>query len=193
MAMRALVFVTPTVEWRDGEIIKLEHKKTINVACDVLAKLDKGLSEKIKNHVIYIKACRELISYRAPSSGDSSIERKMDSSAKNICEIFVELAQLQSEILESAFHKHATGSFNFDVKYIRQVCNPEIEGNRFFDKEDAYRMDYLRRKYSIPTNICHMMSEGHVEDFFGAWCPDEEDEEDSFNPDDNWRIIFNVP
>ena len=84
MAMRALVFVTPTVEWRDGEIIKLEHKKTINVACDVLAKLDKGLSEKIKNHVIYIKACRELITYRAPSSGDSSIERKMDSSAKKI-------------------------------------------------------------------------------------------------------------
>lgn len=193
MAMRSLVFVTPLVEWRDGDLIKIEHKKTINVACDVLAKIDKDLSDNIKNHVLYLKACRELISYRAPSSGDSTIERNNNISAKNICQIFVELAQIQSEILEASFHKHASGTFNFNSKYIQQVCNAEIEGSIFFDKEDAYRMDYLRRKYSIPTNICHMMSEGHVEDFFGAWCPGEEGEEDSFDPDDDWRIIFNVP
>jgi hypothetical protein len=39
------------------------------------------------------------------------------------------------------------------------------------------------------------MSEGMVEDFFGAWCSreDTDDEDDIYNPDTNWRIIFPVP
>ena len=48
------------------------------------------------------------------------------------------------------------------------------------------------RKHPMPTNILHMMSEGHVEDFFGSWL-DQEDSEDGFNPDENWRILFDVP
>jgi hypothetical protein len=41
-----------------------------------------------------------------------------------------------------------------------------------------------------------MMSEGHVEDFFGSWCNNENkrDQKDGdFNPDENWGIIFDVP
>jgi hypothetical protein len=36
------------------------------------------------------------------------------------------------------------------------------------------------------------MTEGHVEDFFGAWHAGE-DSERSFNPDDDLRVIFDIP
>jgi hypothetical protein len=36
------------------------------------------------------------------------------------------------------------------------------------------------------------MSEGHVEVFFGSWRPEEESP-NTFNPDDDWRILFDVP
>lgn len=36
------------------------------------------------------------------------------------------------------------------------------------------------------------MTEGMVEDFFGAWCSDVDDET-LYNPDIDWRIIFPVP
>ena len=40
------------------------------------------------------------------------------------------------------------------------------------------------------------MTEGMVEDFFGSWCSDDDEDEnyeDVYNPDQNWRIIFPVP
>ena len=36
------------------------------------------------------------------------------------------------------------------------------------------------------------MTEGHVEDFFGAWSPEDE-LEGLFDPDIDWQKIFNVP
>ncbi|MPN24169.1 hypothetical protein SDC9_171563 [bioreactor metagenome] len=37
------------------------------------------------------------------------------------------------------------------------------------------------------------MTEGMVEDFFGAWYSDLDEEEQIYNPDIDWRIIFPVP
>lgn len=193
MALRAMVFTSPLTEWNNGEMIKLQHKKTINIAGDILAKLDKQLAVEIKENVLHLKAYRELISYRAPSSGDSFHKSEASINAIDICRMLVEVAQLQSEVLESSFHKNAIGEFTFKKDYIKQVCHSEIEGNVFWDEEDAYRIDYLKRKHPIPTNICHTMSEGHVEDFFGSWCDKDESVNDVFDPDDNWRIIFDVP
>lgn len=144
-AIRAVVFVSPLLEWQDGELIKQTHKKSINVVSDWLSILDKDFAYRFKKFILHSKAYRELISYRAPSSGDS-------------------------------FKK-----------------STEFDGNTFWDREDEYRLDYLRRKYPLPTNIQHIMSEGHVEDFFGSWCAKEETDDDIFNPDDNWQIIFDVP
>jgi hypothetical protein len=62
--------------------------------------------------------------------------------------------------------------------------------------KDGYRLYYIQRKHPVPTNLLHMMSEGHVEDFFGSWCNNENkrDQKDGdFNPDENWGIIFDVP
>jgi len=109
-----------------------------------------------------------------------------------LCQLLVELAQLHSEVLERSIHKHVKGTYNFKEEYITQVCHSKIDGNSFRDDEDAYRLDYLRRKYPLPTNIQHILSEGHVEDFFGSWCAKEETDDDIFDPDDNWYIIFDV-
>jgi len=63
---------------------------------------------------------------------------------------------------------------------------------QFIDAEDSYRLGYIQRKVSRPYSIINTMTEGMVEDFFGAWCSDSDDE-DEYNPDANWRIIFPVP
>jgi hypothetical protein len=159
----------------------------------VLAKLDHELAGMVKQQVLHIKAYRELISYRAPSSGDSFSKIDIGLSTVDLCQMLVEVAQLQSEVLEASVIKHAEGSFSFKEDYINQICITKIDGNSFMDGEDAYRLGYLKRKYPLPTNIQHMMAEGHIEDFFGSWCPKEETEEDVFDPDENWRIIFDVP
>jgi len=192
-ALRAIVFTSPKSQWKEGEIIRQSHKKTINVACDILAEIHKEFSEKFKKHILHIKAYRELISYRAPSSGDSFKKAEFQLDLIELCQVLVEIAQAQSEILETSIQKNADGNYSFLENYIFQVCHSEIDGNRFWDDEDAYRLGYLKRKYSLPTNIMHIISEGHVEDFFGSWRPKGKHPEDVFNPDDGWRVIFDVP
>jgi hypothetical protein len=189
--LRSVIFVSPLLKWQNGMLITQTHKKTINAVSDWLSILDRELSNKFKKFILHLKAYRELISYRAPSSGDS-FKKSTEFDVIELCQLLVELAQLQSEVLERSIHKNVKGKFNFKKDYIAQVCHSEIDGNSFWDKEDAYRLDYLRRKYPLPTNIQHIMSEGHVEDFFGSWCAEEDTDADIFDPDDNWYIIFDV-
>jgi hypothetical protein len=109
-----------------------------------------------------------------------------------ISRLFAEVAQLQSELIEASVLKNAIGSFSLKAEAIERICNNQIEGFEFHDREDYYRMDYLRRKYPFPTNIVHIMSEGHVEDFFGSWRPKDK-KRGQFDPDNNWGILFDVP
>jgi len=48
-AIRAVVFVSPLIEWQNGKIIIQTHKKSINVVSDWLSNLDKDLAERFKN------------------------------------------------------------------------------------------------------------------------------------------------
>ncbi len=195
--LRAVLFTSPFTEWRNGELLKLPHKASINTVCDTIAKLDKNFAKRLKKHILHLKAYRELISYRAPSSGDSFSKAEFDLDLITLCQLLSETAQVQSELMETSLLKHATGtSCTFLDEYIEQVCHTEIDGHSFWDDEDQYRLDYLRRKHPWPTNIMHIMSEGHVEDFLGAWLPkaDRENEDgDIFDPDKNWGVIFDVP
>lgn len=189
-ALRAILFTSPHVKWNNGEILQTTHTKTINIACDVLAHFNKDLSSHVKRSTIHLKAFRELISYRAPSSGDNF--EKPDFDVYRYCRLFLEVAQLQSELLEASITKHVSISFELDQNFMQQVYDVKIDGINFHDKEDWYRIGYLARRYPAPTNILHIMSEGHVEDFFGSWCSEEETT-NAFNPDDDWRILFDVP
>jgi hypothetical protein len=190
--LRAVVFTDPNTHWNSGDVVYQNHRATINNSAAIIAKLDRQLSKTIKEQVEYLKAYRELISYNAPSSGDAFPRLKLPLTVMELCRLLAEVAQLQSEVFERSVGKHAKTGFSLKPDYIRFVCSREIEGYSFDDREDAYRLDYIRRKHPFPTDLLHMMSEGHVEDFFGSWCAKEE-EDGVFDPDDDWRIIFDVP
>jgi hypothetical protein len=190
--MRAVVFTSPWVEWKSGKIIEMAHSKTINIIGGFISKLDRKLSSKIIEQITYLKSYRELISYRAPSTGDSYPKLELGMPTLDLCRMLAELAQFQSEIFERSMRKHASSGFAFKDEYVHQICSIKIGDYTFFDEDDAYRLDYLRRKDPFPTNIMHMMSEGHREDFFGSWCAkDDNPAEGVFCPDDDWSIIFN--
>ncbi|UTG94015.1 hypothetical protein [Geobacter sulfurreducens] len=190
-SLKCLIFTLPSVQWKNGGVITQNHSATINYACDALARIDKTFSNTTKSNILKSKALRESISYRAPSSGDKC--SKDERCPFDTCRVILELAQLNSEIFEKSLVKRASGKkFEIVDGYIERAFETEIEGHMFFDEEDYYRIGYFVRKYPYPANIQHMMSEGHVEDFFGSWV-DKEDREDVFNPDENWQILFDVP
>ena len=83
--------------------------------------------------------------------------------------------------------------YDVDEFELRKLYSYDEKGFKFFDSEDRYRLDYIKRKVSRPYSIINTMTEGMVEDFFGSWCSDDENYEDLYNPDQNWRIIFPVP
>ncbi|WP_353742576.1 hypothetical protein WHX55_11000 [Pseudomonas fluorescens] len=189
-SLRAIAFTSPNAAWNNGEILLMTHSKTINIACDEIANFDRELSGRVKKAVLHLKAFRELISYRAPSSGDRF--PKPDFDIYEYSRLFLEIAQLQSELLEASIEKNVTESFELQNEVISHVTDVEIEGINFHDNEDKYRLGYLSQKHPAPTNILHIMSEGHVEDFFGSWCSDDE-QPGSFDPDEDWQILFDVP
>lgn len=189
--LRGIVYTLPEVNWDGGNLVKISHRKAITLAFEHIAKFDKELSVKLKKNTLEKKAFRELISYRSPSSGDTNVPDFGD--VVPIATLLAEVAQFNSELLEASIIKNADKeSFVFLNKYIEDLSMITIESINIFDKEDAYRLDYLRRKYPLPPNILHIMTEGHVEDFFGAWVSDEE-MDDSFNPDESWGLIFDIP
>ena len=190
--LRAVVFTDPNALWKSGEVVYQNHRATINNSTAVIAKFDRELAEVIKQQVEYLKAYRELISYNAPSSGDAFPRLKLPVNVIELCRLLAEIAQLQSEVFENSVGKHVKTGFSLKPDYIRFVSSREIEGYSFDDREDAYRLGYIRRKHPFPTNLLHMMSEGHVEDFFGSWCA-KGDKDGGFDPDKNWQIIFDVP
>ncbi len=196
-AVRSIVYTLPSMEWGSGKLFQISHNLAINIAFDYMSKFDQNLSKKLKNEVLKLKACRELISYRAPTSGDYAVDDGSDLDRIRMCTLLVEVAQFNSEILESSIQKNASkDTFEFEHEYIEPLATITIGDFDFDDREDAYRLDYLRRKWPVAPNILHIMTEGHTEDFFGAWDSKEDNpHEDAFDaggPTD-WQTIFDIP
>jgi hypothetical protein len=189
--MRSIVFTLPEQEWNDGQLIKLSHSKILSLAIDHIAHFDQEMAASIRKSVLNLRAARELISYWHPTSGDKNLVFQDEI---KISTILSEIAQFNSEILERSILKRASkDSFEFLNSYIYKISQINLHGNVFFDQEDSYRLDYIKRKYPSPPNILHIMTEGHVEDFFDAWTTEDEEGFGNFDPDENWRIIFDIP
>jgi hypothetical protein len=157
---------------------------------DYLASFDRSLAQSVNDAIRSAKAQRELIDYRAPTSGDAKIGALQDLILK--CRLLAEFAQLNSELLESSFEKHNSNSdFDVEDEEIMKILSVEIEGEVFLDDEDYYRVGYILRKHPRPASLQMLMTDGHVEDFFGAWC-DKEDKEASFDPDSDLGVIFDI-
>lgn len=194
--LRCVVYTLPELEWKDGELIKISHAKALNFAMDWLAKFSKEKSKELKKACKLLKAQRELISYRAPASGDSNLSDGYD--IIEICTILAEVAQFNSELLEASVTKNALNDdFVVHQSDIDKIVNVEIEGERFYDRYDSIRLNYVQRKQPRPFNLASFMTEGQTEDFIGAWDDDDTYDEDGSiyhggSPCD-WQGIFDIP
>lgn len=189
--LRAVCCTLPEHEWKDGNLIQISHATAIDGALEHLRRFDKTVADSAKTEIRELKAERELISYRAPSSGYDRISEK--NRHLSLCILLAEIAQFNSELFESSMLKHANpANFRLLSEYAAKIASFEIEGYYFGDNEDAYRLGYIARKQPYPVNMQQLMREGHVEDFFGAWVAKEEGDE-LFNPDEMQNIIFDIP
>lgn len=189
--LRAIAYTLPEVDWEDGKAVAISHKKAINLSFDYISLFNPDEARRLKALTLDLKANRELISYRSPTSGDKDVLKHDDIVESST--ILAEFAQMNSEILEHSILKNANKKhFVFHGRFASQLSDITIEDRQFFDNEDAYRLGYLARKYPLPSNILHIMTEGHVEDYFGSWRAEEEDES-VFDPDSDWQLIFDVP
>lgn len=190
---RSVIFTNPYIEWND-DLISMTHSKIINLIGDIVIKYDKNKGEEIKKLIDWAREYREIFSYKFPANG---LTRHIIDFEKVVlcCRLLCEIAQLQSAILEAAITKHVTLQYEIDEKEITRTYLYGERNFQFVDSEDGYRLNYIQRKVARPLSIINTMTEGMVEDFFGAWCNDIDDdnESDTYNPDENWRIIFPVP
>lgn len=199
---RAVTFTLPDVSWNSGSIMEMNHSKVIKETKNCLMKLNKDYGEEIYNQIKSYKDYRELFSYKFPASGTGIMDYKNYSYDKtvDICRNLCEIAQLNSYQMENYIGKHCLQSLEefkeLDMKYLKRcfVYNTNNKNIEIIDNEDWHRIEYIRRKQPYPVSIYYTMTEGMVEDFFGPWKSDLEDEEGKiYNPDVDWRVIFPVP
>lgn len=172
---RSVIFTNPYIEWND-DLPSMPHSKTINIIGDIVAKYDKKKGEEIKNFIDWAREYREIFSYKFPANGLTEHLVKFDQ-VVTICRLLCELAQLQSAILESSITKHVTQKYEIDETEVTRTYLYGDKNFQFIDAEDGYRLGYIQRKVSRPYSIINTMTEGMVEDFFGAWCSDSDDED----------------
>mgnify|MGYP000512945720 CR=1 FL=1 len=189
--LRAIVFTIPEHRWNNGSLATLSHKKVLALSHDCIRCYDREWAAKLFNTVTLLRHQRELISYWHPSSGDTEFSFSED--LIKLATILAEIAQFNSEVLERAVLKKADRtSFVFLDEYAEGLSQTELVGHMHVDWDDAYRVDYLARKYPAPTNIAHTITEGHVDDICIAW-GGKEPTESSFDPDENFSVIFDMP
>ena len=189
--MRGIIFTLPEQQWNRGSLATLSHKKVLSIVFDYLRYFDPEWARGVLHSVMQLRHERELISYWHPSSGDSQLTAPKD--IIKLATILAELAQFNSEILERAILKKADhAAFVFLDEYAESLSQAELVGHMHVDWDDAYRLDYLARKYPAPTNISHTMTEGHVDDFMIGWCADDP-ADSKFDPDEAKLAIFDLP
>ena len=193
--LRCVAYTLPELEWNDGKLIKISHTKALNLAMDWLAKFSNDKSQELKKICKLLKAQRELISYRAPASGDANLSSYYD--VIEICTILAEVAQFNSELLEASVTKNASKEdFVVHQSDIKKIVNVEIEGERFHDDYDLSRLNYVQRRQPRPYNLAIFMTEGQTEDFIESWDDDSYDKDGSIyhggSPCD-WQGIFDIP
>lgn len=207
-ACRSLIYVAPIASTKtlDG-LLKITHSKVLQIAPDVVSRINLPLANELKEKLNDMQYERELFSYVFPASG---INKNVDfESVVNLCGVFVELAELTGRRVQHYIEKNylQDEARKAHASKTWQVLNKDIVSNLFehkkkigngeqiitwIDKEDWYRVDYIKRKVKYPCSILFTMTEGMTEDFFGSWCKENIIEED-FNPDSDWNIIFPIP
>lgn len=191
--LRCVVLTAPLAQWTLNGLISISHAKAINLGADLLSNFGAESGENLKVVAKKLKAQRELISYRVPASGDYNVDQDHD--LLEWLMVLAEIAQFNSELLERAVTKHASDEmFVVLDQDIDSIATIELEGYKFLDRDDHYRLSYVKRKTCRPYNLALFMHKGQTEDFFAAWDLDDEGEDTFSNgPPSNWQSIFDIP
>lgn len=189
--LRAVCFSLPEPAWDNGKLFHVSHGAAINLVLLYVREIDKNVADSAETEIRELKAERELISYRAPSSGDDQVTVK--NRFLSLSTLLGELAQFNSELFESSLVKHGNPvAFQLLPEYSEKISCVEIDGHFFGDPEDGYRLDYIARKHPGPANLKHLMTEGHVDDFFRVWASGDK-VDGAFDPYEMNSIIFDIP
>jgi len=195
---RALLLTMPTEVWHDGKLARSAHSRVINVVADAIGLFSRSVGDSIRALLSKAKDYRELFSYRFPASGIEGLlvdERVTIEECQRYSRIMCEIAQLHSEILQVSLENNVKEIHQLDINFFRSFINREYM-YKLFDSEDSYRLGYICRKIGQPINLYWMITDGLIEDFYGAWYPSDEmlsdsiDELDLFNPDKRWGRLF---
>lgn len=202
---RAVIFTLPEIAWGQ-QLIKMRHDKILKQVKNCLKKINNGYGDEFYQDLVAYRDYRELFSYKFPAQGLSAVlgdEYGFEyDKTIGICTLLCEIAQLNSKQIEKYVVKHCFHNIDewktLDYEYIKHCFCYEFYNEEFsiLDYEDMYRIDYIQRKQPFPVSLYYTMSEGMVEDFFGSWCRedlDEESNEDMYDPDCDWRVIFPCP
>ena len=176
--------------------MEMTHRKILNISTDTIGVLSKRRGEEIKSFFDYAKSMRELFSYKFPALGLGALKKSEKYEFDyiiNVCSLICEIAQLNSELMQSSIANYANGDIELNESDLQCCFEYDIDGVSYIDQDDWYRINFMTRKMKRPLNLQWMMTEGLVEDFFGAWIPSEDNEEDVYNPDEYWSIIFPAP
>jgi hypothetical protein len=194
---RAFVLMNPDHSWDDGDLAyETTHTKLLNITQDYLGRLSPKHAEQYRAISQRALRSRELFSYIFPASGPSNSSQSSPPDIKDVidvCQAVAELAQLNSECVESAFRKLPPVRLDKDSITLRRLYEYEHRGGgpSFRDSEDWYRLWQIERHTQRPHALHAMARPGLVEDFFGAWISDDEMRTDAFDPDaSDWTMIF---
>ena len=193
---RSFTFSLPNFDWKAEKSIVMSQKKIINFASGKLLNLDTKIGKDIKSQLEEAKSQRELFSYRFPANGFTTSEFETGSLAKAIysSQLFADLTQLNLECLEASIDKYCEPPFGFNNdEVINLTSSYSKNGERLFDPEDIYRVNYFMRKTDRPHSIFYLAKDGLLEDFFGAWSSEDEIvENEGYDPDRNWSLLISL-
>lgn len=194
---RALTLSHPTPIWRNGALISDAHSTVINNTGSILSQINKEKGLKLLDLIKRTKDYRELFSYKYPADGLRSEEVFKDITIDNIskqCSLICEAAQYTSEYFQVSFEKNcSTKSYSLIEESLEVCVNYKGDTYSLMDDEDINRISYIMKKVKRPYNIYHTMTEGMTDDFFGSWTASDENDVDSFNPDERTINIFDLP
>ncbi|MCD1644523.1 hypothetical protein [Aurantimonas coralicida] len=190
---RAFLFTVPDFKWEGINSIERTHSSILNLTESYLRRLNSKLAAQWGAVLKNAQSQRELYSYRFPTTGLAFIEKyaiRLDD-AIELCQLLSDLAQLNSDCLESALRKHSTGEFRVaQGDAIRLAMTYELDGVETEDNDDYYRIGYHIRKFSTVSNLAFMATEGLRDDYAISWSSDERHDEDAFNPDDYMYLLL---
>lgn len=190
---RSVILTSPFAGWNKGELFTMTHRKIINVLGDILSKYNRDEGSKVKEYIDWAREYIEIFSYKFPANGLTN-HHLLYEDAIEICKLLCEVAQFQSVIFGDSISRNVKTQFNLDWDILSVGYQYGEKNFQFIDQEDGYRLDYISRKQKRPCGLLQTMTEGMVEDFFGAWCSkDDSDSGEIYDPDANWQIIFPVP